>query len=367
MLISGYRKGLFKVLDAVCILAALSITGWFMLPADLSVLDDYTGASLFTVVSYLFFFYVLDAYNVGAEDFKDTTGRVLIAFFLGAIASASAFYAFQHWRFDRRTLLLLFSLCLLFCLGWRALYYKHIGRFVHKARILLIGTDRAGKVRQTISESLTDADIVGYVGDCDNDREIPYLGTPMQVEEIAKQQNVTMIVLLPDAPIDEDIATELLHAKLHGQMIVDVRSFCEHMVHRLPVSQISSEWLLTEEGFSLNTRGSLGFRPVRHARPADLHIAHHASHRHCHPCGISRPRHLPAASRGPVRAGFHRLQIPLHAYRRREKRCCLGHEIRPARHQGGENHPQDPHRRIAPVVERAQRGNEPHRTSPGTP
>ena len=66
-----------------------------------------------------------------------------------------------------------------------------------------------------------------------------------------------MIVLLPDAPIDEDIATELLHAKLHGQMIVDVRSFCEHMVHRLPVSQISSEWLLTEEGFSLNTRGSL--------------------------------------------------------------------------------------------------------------
>ena len=69
MLISGYRKGLFKVLDAVCILAALSITGWFMLPADLSVLDDYTGASLFTVVSYLFFFYVLDAYNVGAEDF----------------------------------------------------------------------------------------------------------------------------------------------------------------------------------------------------------------------------------------------------------------------------------------------------------
>ena len=200
---------------------------------------------------------VLDAYNVGAEDFKDTTGRVLIAFFLGAIASASAFYAFQHWRFDRRTLLLLFSLCLLFCLGWRALYYKHIGRFVHKARILLIGTDRAGKVRQTISESLTDADIVGYVGDCDNDREIPYLGTPMQVEEIAKQQNVTMIVLLPDAPIDEDIATELLHAKLHGQMIVDVRSFCEHMVHRLPVSQISSEWLLTEEGFSLNTRGSL--------------------------------------------------------------------------------------------------------------
>ena len=120
-----------------------------------------------------------------------------------------------------------------------------------------MGTDRAGKVRQTLAESLTDAEIVGYVGDCDNDKETPYLGTPMQMEDIARAQHVTMIVLLPDAPIDEDIATELLHAKLHGQMIVDVRSFCEHIAYRLPVSQISSEWLLTEEGFSLNTRGSL--------------------------------------------------------------------------------------------------------------
>lgn len=257
MLISGYRRGLFKVLDAVCILVALSITSCLTLPADLSVFDDYTGASLFTVFSYLFFFYVLDAYNIGAEDFKDTVGRVLIASFLGAVASATAFFAFQNWRFDRETLVLLFTLCLLSNLGWRALYYKHIGRFVHKPRILLVGTDSTGKVRQTISESLTDAEIVGYVGACDNDKETPYLGTPIQVQEIAKAQNVTMIVLQPDAPIDEDIAAELLHAKLRGQMIVDVRSFCEHMVYRLPVSQISSEWLLTEEGFSLNTRGSL--------------------------------------------------------------------------------------------------------------
>ncbi len=257
MLISSYRKGLFKTLDALCILLALGITGYFTLPADLSVLDDYTGASLFTVASYLFFFYVLDAYSIGAEDFRDTVGRVLVAFVLGAIASATAFYAFQNWRFDRETLILLSSLCLIFCLGWRALYYRHIGRFVHRPRVLLVGTDREGKVQKTLAESMNDADIIGYVSDCDSAKEIPYLGTPMQVEELARAHKATMIVLLPDAPIDEDIAETLLQAKLHGQMIVDVRSFCEHMVHRLPVSQISSEWLLTEEGFSLNTRGSL--------------------------------------------------------------------------------------------------------------
>ena len=258
MLISNYRKGLFKLVDALCILLALGICGVLTLPADLSVLDDYTGASLFTVLFYLFFFYVLDAYNVGAEDFRDTVGRVLVAFVLGGIASATAFYSFETWRFDRATLVLLFSLCLVFCIGWRWWYFRHMGRFVHKPQILLVGVDQAGKVHQTLAESMTDAEIIGYVGEpSDVSKAGLCLGPPMDVVEVARRHNVTMIVLLPDAPIDDEIANELLQAKLRGRMIVDVRSFCEHMVNRLPVGQLSAEWLLTEDGFSLNTRGSL--------------------------------------------------------------------------------------------------------------
>jgi len=257
LLITTYRKGLFKAVDALCILVALGVASFVTLPEDLSVLHDYTGASLFTVLSYLFFFYVLDAYNIGAEDFRDTVGRVFVAFVLGAVASATAFYTFQHWRFDRETLILLFTLCLVFCLGWRALYYRHIGRFVHKPRLLLVGSDSTGKVRQTLAESMTDAEIIGYVGACDPTEQSPCLGGPADVVALARQHNATMIVLLPNAPLDGGLAADLLHAKLRGQMIVDVRSFTEHMVYRLPVSQISAEWLLTGDGFSLNTRGSL--------------------------------------------------------------------------------------------------------------
>ena len=266
MLVTSYRKGLFKAVDALCILVALGITSYVTLPPDLSVFDDYTGASLFTVASYLFFFYVLDAYDIGAEDFKDTIGRVLVGSVLGAVASATAFYTFQNWRFDRETLILLFTLCLFFNLGWRVLYYRHIGRFVHKPRLLLVGSDRSGKVRQALAESLTDAEVIGYVGESDLMEQSPCLGTSLEVVEVAKRYRSTMIVLLPNAPIDDEIATELLQAKLRGLMVVDVRSFCEHMVYRLPVSQISSEWLLTEDGFSLNTRGSLR----RLKRAADL-------------------------------------------------------------------------------------------------
>lgn len=267
MIVTAYRKGLFKTLDALCILVALGVSSLVTLPTDLSVFDDYTGASLVTVAAYLFFFYVLDAYQVGAEDFRDSAGRVLVAFFLGAITSATAFFAFQNWRFDRETLLLLFFLCLVFCLGWRYLYYRHIGRFVHIPRILVVGADADGKVRKTLAESMSDAEILGYLdteetphssdAPAENVDTVPYLGAPGEVMFQINRLNPTMVVLAPQVKLDAAAAHELLQAKLRGHMIVDLRAFCEHMLHRLPVSQMSESWLLTEDGFSLNTRGSL--------------------------------------------------------------------------------------------------------------
>lgn len=267
MIVTAYRKGLFKTLDALCILVALSISSLVTLPPELSVFDDYTGASLVTVAAYLFFFYVLDAYRVGTEDFRDSVGRVLVAFLLGAVTSATAFFAFQNWRFDRETLLLLFFLCLVFCLGWRYAYYCHIGRFVHRPRVLLVGTDQSGKVRRTLEESMSDAEILGYMDVVEDpantdstegqEADIPYLGTPAEIMFQIGRLNPTMVVLAPQAPLDADTAAVLLQAKLRGHMVVDVRAFCEHMLHRLPVSQLSDAWLLTEDGFSLNTRGSL--------------------------------------------------------------------------------------------------------------
>ncbi len=257
-MISGYRKALLQCLDIFCILLALTISGMTTIAPDLSVFQDYTGASLFTLFFYMLFLYILDAYSVGLEDFRDTTGRVLIACVLGIISSATASYAFDHWRFDRETLLLLFTLSLVFCLGWRWLYYINADRLTHPLRVLLVGADREGKVRKLLAEGLPKAQILGYVGESEGDAVPEHrIGPSFMVLQAARDKKATMIVLLPDAPLDDDIAHELLEAKLHGAMVVDIRSFYEHVVQRLPLSQINDEWLLQTEGFSLNTRGSL--------------------------------------------------------------------------------------------------------------
>lgn len=257
-MISGYRRALLQCLDILCLLLALTISSFVTIAPDLGVFADYTGASFFTVFFYMLFFYILDAYNVGHEDFRETAGRVLLACCLGIISSATASYAFDHWRFDRQTLILLFSLSLVFCMGWRWFYYRNADKLTHPLRVILVGVDKNGSVRQLLAEALPKAQILGYVGETGftGDNE-PRLGPSWKVLEAAKETKATMIVLLPDAPLDDMIAHELLEAKLHGVMVVDIRSFYEHVAKRLPLSQINDEWLLQTEGFSLNTRGSL--------------------------------------------------------------------------------------------------------------
>ena len=269
-MISNYRMGLMQVIDFACIAVALLACGCFFIEPDLFVFTDYTGASLFTLFFYLLFFYILDAYSVGEEDSKDTVGRVMVACLLGIVCSATASYTFDHWRFDRTMLAALFVSSTLLCLGWRALYIWQAPRLTHPLRVLLVGVDKAGKVRQLLAEGLPRATIIGYVGESGiaadtppDDTEPgthdagPCLGPPFRALELAEEHGATMIVLLPDAPIDSDIAHDLLMAKLRGRMVVDVRSFYEHVVKRLPLSQVSEEWLLLDDGFSLNTRGSL--------------------------------------------------------------------------------------------------------------
>ncbi|MDO5484045.1 MAG: sugar transferase, partial [Desulfovibrionaceae bacterium] len=153
-MISAYRRALLQTLDIFCLLLALAVTGLTNIAPDLRVFQDYTGASLFTVFFYMLFFYILDAYSVGMEDFRETTGRVLVACVLGIISSATASYTFDHWRFDRLALLMLFGCSLAFSLGWRWLYWRNADRLTHPLRILLVGVDRAGKVRQLLAEGL---------------------------------------------------------------------------------------------------------------------------------------------------------------------------------------------------------------------
>jgi len=268
--ITQYRKALLQMLDALCILGALFMAEFFTIEPELFILTDYTGASTFTLFFYLLFFYILDAYKLGEEDIRDSAIRLGMACVLAVLSSAVASYSLDHYRFDRATLLVICGVSFVFCLAWRLFYHRNVDQLTHPLRVLFVGTDKAGKVRALLAEAMPRATVLGYVGESGFDADAgPCLGPSFLTVQVAEQKQATMILLLPDAPLDADIAHELLLTKLRGSMVVDIRSFYEHVVNRLPLSQITEEWLLQEGGFSLNTHGSLR----RLKRAMDLFIA----------------------------------------------------------------------------------------------
>ncbi len=253
----GSRMVFLLCMDILGLVLALVLVGLIWLPSDLYVFRNYTGASFTNIGSYLLFFYIVDAYRMGHEDFRDTLVRTLVACVLGCVLAATVSFLFDYWRFKKIMVLSLGAIVFCISLGWRFLYYIAVRRWIAPLRILLVGFDKAGSVHDLLAANWQTARIVGYVGEPGEKAVAAYLGPSFQTLEKAREHNVDFIVLLPDAPLDDDIARELLTAKLQGTQVVDIRLLYEHVGQRLPLSQITDEWLLVNEGFSLNTRGAL--------------------------------------------------------------------------------------------------------------
>ena len=315
-MISQYRRLLLRMLDALCILGALLVADLFTILPGLFIFQDYKGASTFTLFFYLLFFYILDAYRLGEEDIRDSAVRLGIACVLAVVGSAVASYSLDHYRFARSTLLAVCASSFVFCLIWRLFYHRNVEQLTQPLRVLFVGTDKAGKVRALLAEGMPHATVLGYVGESGFDADAgPCLGPSFRTVQVAEEERATMILLLPDAPIDADIARELLLAKLRGAMVVDIRSFYEHVVNRLPLSQITEEWLLQEDGFSLNTHGSLR----RLKRALDLFISLGLLVAAAPLMGITALA-IALESRGPVmyrqkRVGLHDKEFYVHKFR----------------------------------------------------
>ena len=251
---------LFRILDLFCILTALSLSSWFMLPPDLYVFADYTGASVFTVIIFLLSFYMLDCYNVGREDFRDSAIRVLLAIIIGIVGAGFIFYSFEHWRFPRITFVVQMTINLFLSLGWRAIYYWLNRNYVAvPENVLLLGAAHADRARRILEQFRSEARIVGYVGGESPAQTAagPRLGEVGQIFEVIATHAVSKVVVLEPDCLEQDLAARLFDAKLRGLRVEDMRGLYERLASRVPVDLISDSWLLLEDGFNLNVTVSL--------------------------------------------------------------------------------------------------------------
>jgi sugar transferase (PEP-CTERM system associated) len=250
----------FRLLDLGCILIALGFSSWLMLPPYLHIFADYTGASTFTVIIFLLSFYMMDCYAVGRESFRDSVIRVLVAVVVGIVAAGFVFYTFEPWRFPRMTFVVQMLVTVALALGWRSLYVLFIRRAVpHEDRVLFLGAAMAQRARSVFQEYSPETVIVGYVGEegADPDEAGPWLGPAERVFDAIEHFKPSRVIVLDSFYLDSDLTHGLFIAKLRGLKVDDMRGLYERLAARVPVDLIAEDWLLLEDGFYLNSNGSL--------------------------------------------------------------------------------------------------------------
>lgn len=254
------RLFIFRLLDLACILTALKISSYFMLPDFLEIFSDYTGASTFTAIIMLLSLYMLDCYAVGREELKDSIVRVVVALIIGVIAAGFTFYSFEHWRFPRIMFVVQMIINLCLSLAWRTGYFWFSRRYVPiPEKVVFIGAGMAERARRLLGEYQPEAQILGYAGEAGADSAAagPCLGSADHIFSIIETYRPTRVIVLDSFYLDAKIAHGLFAAKLRGMKVEDMRSLYERQASRVPVDLIGDEWLLLENGFNLNPSGPL--------------------------------------------------------------------------------------------------------------
>ncbi|SHN54475.1 sugar transferase [Desulfovibrio litoralis] len=250
----GSRKFWFILLDIFCILFALEIAAVFLLPQDWSLLTDYTGATTFTVLLFMLSFYIMDCYNIGHEDVKDSMIRLGMGIFIGTLLTTGLFYFLDNWRFPRTLFLIQMFLNMLFAGVWRLIYIHFSSKLLKKQRVLLLGVSQADRVAGLLKKYAPDAELVGYLGaECIDDVNAgQHLGSVNDVLSIIEQRKVTRVIMLDEGLLSPKLAKELFNARLSGLGVDDMFSLYQRLTKRIPVDLINDNWLLHQDGFNLN-------------------------------------------------------------------------------------------------------------------
>ncbi len=257
--VSEDKRIFFRILDLICIFTALAVSSWYMLPPELAIFEDYTGASTFTILIFLLFFYMLDCYSIGREDFKDSVIRVLMAVLLGIIAAGFTFYSFEHWRFPRFMFVFQMLLNLALSLGWRGIYFWFSRNYIATPeKVIFLGAGMAERARRVLTVHMPEAQILGYAGEegADPEQAGKWLGSADIILALVDKYQATRVLVLDTFYLDADLAKSLFDAKLKGLKVNDMRGLYERLAARVPVDLIEDEWLLLEDGFNLNVTNS---------------------------------------------------------------------------------------------------------------
>ncbi len=163
----------------------------------------------------------------------------------------AAYFWFGADRLPRLVALYVLWNATLLVFGWRVAAQWSFTRAAFSRRIMVAGSGKQLAVALDVLKdaSFRDSEIVGVATtDPSAPGDAPIVGSPTDIDELARRLAVTDLVVALDATareIDERWVQQLLRCQEHGTAVVRMAQLYEDRLKRVPVRHIEPSWFLT--------------------------------------------------------------------------------------------------------------------------
>ena len=253
------KKTLFLFVgDALLIIISLFLSSAIMAREILNVFSLYTGASVISLFFYLFVFYMADIYNFqGRINGINFILRLIIAIIISNCLIAATFYVFHKWNYSRSVFFLSCFLVLFYSVSWRLIFYRLLKVGKMCSEILIRGSDWVSEELNEVLEKNYDYKLVGLLEEDVKNGEI-VSGSSSFVEKSGGlvsllQEKITEKLMVPImAGPYLQFGKKGDDTRFHGVKIYDIPTFYEYITGKIPLSQISDNWLYYSHFYKKN-------------------------------------------------------------------------------------------------------------------
>ncbi len=185
-----------------------------------------------------------------ALDIRQTAVGIIRAAAALLVVYLAAFFYAGGDRLPRLVVLYLFWDATLLVFGWRIVALWSLTRAPFSRRLLIVGSGHALSTALDVLKdtSFRDADIVGVATNAPARAEWNVVGSPAEVDEIARRLDVTDLIVALEGPlddVDDQWAQRLLRCQESGTHVVRLAQLYEDTLGRVPVEHVDSSWLVT--------------------------------------------------------------------------------------------------------------------------
>jgi len=236
--------------DIFVILASLYLTPLIRFGIAPDLVSAFSGVDAFALMTYLFFFYILDCYNF---DYLFASVpfllRMLLVPLFGNVCIVTISFILNVRPFGVSFLALQGLLVFVLALGWRCLVGSWLKNHRKQQRVIILGAGWAGRTLLRLLAKNKHYCVAGILDDNLELRGTPLDGVPVlggtdRIIKLVDRGEIDVVVVAILRDIRTEVYRLLVEVKMRGIPVYEMPSFFEREAGKIPVHHVSDLWFV---------------------------------------------------------------------------------------------------------------------------